>query len=185
MTESTAPVPQGWRVLGFGKHTEVAAAVQGWLRGAGLRARDFALTDDDARRLATHQENWPRSSTTASPSAASSTVRIQRTLPTPRHRGLNRVLNLIHLHAPTAKITRIRNPADALSTTAGRLVQSTPWRPSLYRCHRHAAASDFTTARPSRPRRTAGRWGHRPATVRAGWRLPRLRLGRRRPRPGG
>jgi hypothetical protein len=28
----------------------------------------------------------------------------------------NRVLNLIHLHAPTAKIILIRNPADALST---------------------------------------------------------------------
>ncbi|MFZ0383286.1 MAG: hypothetical protein WAL38_36040, partial [Solirubrobacteraceae bacterium] len=28
----------------------------------------------------------------------------------------NRVLNLIHRHAPTAKIILIRNPADALST---------------------------------------------------------------------
>ena len=46
MRESTAPVPQGWRVLGFGKHPEVAAAVQGRLRAAGLRARNFALTDD-------------------------------------------------------------------------------------------------------------------------------------------
>ena len=47
------------------------------------------------------------------------------------------------------------------------------------------AAGVFTMARPSRPKRTAGRWGHRPATVRAGWRPPRLRLGRRRRRLGG
>jgi hypothetical protein len=46
MTESTAPAPQGWRVLGFGKHPEVAAAIQARLRSAGLRARNFALTDD-------------------------------------------------------------------------------------------------------------------------------------------
>ena len=83
MTESTAPAPQGWRVLGFGKHPEVAAAVQARLRAAGLRARNFALTDDaqgDSQLIRELAED----STTASPSAASSTVRIQRTLPTPR-----------------------------------------------------------------------------------------------------
>jgi hypothetical protein len=47
MTASTDPAPQGWRVLGFGKHPEVAAAIQARLRSAGLRARNFALTDDE------------------------------------------------------------------------------------------------------------------------------------------
>ena len=47
MTESTLPAPQGWRVLGFGKHPEIAAAIQAQLRSAALRARNFALTDDD------------------------------------------------------------------------------------------------------------------------------------------
>ena len=38
--------PQGWRVLGFGKHPENAAAIQEHLRSEGLRARNFALTND-------------------------------------------------------------------------------------------------------------------------------------------
>jgi hypothetical protein len=116
MTESTLPAPQGWRVLGFGKHPEIAAAIQAQLRSAGLRARNFALTDDDdgdaqlTRELAEEQydgiaigsfingqdpEDRPDAATTE---------------------WFNRVLNIIHLRAPTAKIILIRSPADALST---------------------------------------------------------------------
>lgn len=83
MTESTVPVPEGWRVLGFGKHPEVAAAVQGRLQAAGLRARNFALTDDAQgdsqliRELAEEQYDGV---------AIGSFIngRIQMTLPTPR-----------------------------------------------------------------------------------------------------
>src|SRR5689334_21062016 len=45
---SIPSVPQGWRVLGFGKHPENAAAIQARLRNAGLAATHFALTDDEA-----------------------------------------------------------------------------------------------------------------------------------------
>jgi hypothetical protein len=116
MMESTVPAPQSWRVLGFGKHPDVAAAVQARLRSAGLRARNFALTDDEQgdaqliRELAEEQydgiaigsfingqdpEDRPEAATTE---------------------WFNRVLNIIHLNAPAAKIVLIRNPADALST---------------------------------------------------------------------
>ena len=116
MTESAAPVPQGWRVLGFGKHPEVAAAVQERLRAAGLRARNFALTDDAQgdsqliRELAEEQYDgvaigsFINGQDPEDPPDAATTE------------WFNRVLNLIHLHAPTAKIILIRNPADALST---------------------------------------------------------------------
>ena len=43
---------EGWRILGFGRQPEVAAAVQAQLQSAGLRAKAFALSDDpdgDAR----------------------------------------------------------------------------------------------------------------------------------------
>jgi hypothetical protein len=45
---SIPKVPQDWRVLGFGKHPENAAAIQARLRDVGLPATNFALTDDEA-----------------------------------------------------------------------------------------------------------------------------------------
>ncbi|HTZ41323.1 MAG TPA: hypothetical protein VMB77_14315, partial [Syntrophales bacterium] len=47
---STAPSsrPTGWRILGFGKHPEIAAAVQERLRSLGFQATTFVLTNDDA-----------------------------------------------------------------------------------------------------------------------------------------
>src|SRR3974377_1572826 len=42
-----APAPRaGWRVLGFGRHPEVAAAIQARLRSLGYQATHFALTND-------------------------------------------------------------------------------------------------------------------------------------------
>ena len=44
--------PGGWRILGFGRRPEVAAAIQAQLRSEGMRAKAFALSDDpdkDAR----------------------------------------------------------------------------------------------------------------------------------------
>jgi hypothetical protein len=116
MTESSVPAPQGWRVLGFGKHPEVAAAVQARLRSAGLRARNFALTDDEEgdaqliRELAQEQYDGI---------AIGSFINGQDPQDRPdaaTTEWFNRVLNLIHLNAPTAKLILIRDPADALST---------------------------------------------------------------------
>jgi hypothetical protein len=47
--------PTGWRILGFGKHPEIAAAVQEKLRSLGFQATNFVLTNDedgDARLVA-------------------------------------------------------------------------------------------------------------------------------------
>ena len=63
---STTNEPQGWRVLGFGKHPENAAAIQERLRAGGLRARNFALTDEkvDAhfleqqRKVIIEEDGW-------------------------------------------------------------------------------------------------------------------------------
>src|SRR4051812_43365965 len=38
----------GWRILGFGKHAEVAAGVQASLRAAGFQAKAFALENTEA-----------------------------------------------------------------------------------------------------------------------------------------
>lgn len=38
----------GWRILGFGKHPEIAAAVQEKLRSLGFQATNFVLTNDEA-----------------------------------------------------------------------------------------------------------------------------------------
>jgi hypothetical protein len=45
---STPAVLRQWRVLGFGKHPEIGAAVQARLREAGLAATIVVLTDDGA-----------------------------------------------------------------------------------------------------------------------------------------
>ncbi|MBI1370024.1 MAG: hypothetical protein GC162_15390 [Planctomycetes bacterium] len=40
--------PSGWRILGFGKHPQMAAAVEAELRAVGINATNFALTNDQA-----------------------------------------------------------------------------------------------------------------------------------------
>jgi hypothetical protein len=106
--------PQGWRVLGFGKHPENAAAIQERLRSVGLRARNFALTDDRAG-----DDQLVRELTEARYDGVAiggfingQDPEIPPTEQTTR--WFNRVLNLIHAHAPEAKIILVRTPSDAL-----------------------------------------------------------------------
>jgi hypothetical protein len=40
--------PPGWRILRFGKHPEIAAAIQEKLRSLGFQATHFELTNDEA-----------------------------------------------------------------------------------------------------------------------------------------
>ena len=42
MSTTSAKGPAGWRILGFGKHPEIAAALQEKLRGLGFQATGFA-----------------------------------------------------------------------------------------------------------------------------------------------
>jgi len=106
--------PQGWRVLGFGRDPEVSAAIQEGLRAQGIRARAFALTDDpdgDAR--------LERELCEASYDGVAIGGFINGQNPDVRPAfgttlWFNRVLNIIHSHAPQSKIILVREPADAL-----------------------------------------------------------------------
>jgi hypothetical protein len=104
---------KGWRILGFGKHPEIAAAVQEKLRSLGFQATNFVLTNDevgDAQLIAELKRaeydgvaiggyingqdavNFPASEET--------TV------------WFNRVLNIVHENAPRSKIILVRGPED-------------------------------------------------------------------------
>jgi hypothetical protein len=111
---SIPKVPQSWRVLGFGKHPENAAAIQARLRDAGLAATNFALTDDEAgdarliRELTAADYDGVLIGGFINGQDPEDPPTEQRT------RWFNRILNIVHAHAPAAKIILVRNPADAL-----------------------------------------------------------------------
>jgi hypothetical protein len=115
---SIAEVPQGLRVLGFGKHPENAAAIQARLRDAGLAATNVALTDDEAgdarliQELAAADYDGVLIGGFINGQDPEEPPTEQRTL------WFNRILNIIHTHAPSAKIILVRSPADALSAIA-------------------------------------------------------------------
>jgi hypothetical protein len=107
-------VPQGWRVLGFGKHPEIAAAIQARLRDAGLAATNFALTDDEAGDARLIQE---LTAADYDGVVIGSFISGQDPDDPPTEQTtlwFNRILNIIHAHGPAAKIILVRNPADAL-----------------------------------------------------------------------
>jgi len=47
MSISSFARPTGWRILGFGKHPEIAATVQEKLISLGFQATAFVLTNDE------------------------------------------------------------------------------------------------------------------------------------------
>ena len=113
----TAPSsrPTGWRILGFGRHPEIAAALQEKLRSLGFQATAFALTNDDAgdARLVSELERAQYDGVAIGgyingqdavnfPATAETTV------------WFNRILNIVHAHAPSAKIILVRGPEDVV-----------------------------------------------------------------------
>jgi hypothetical protein len=114
--DETEPVDrsQDWRILGFGRKPEVAAAIQAQLRSEGMRARAFALSDDpdgDAR-LARELHEASYDGVAIGGFIIGQDPAIRPTLETTV--WFNRVLNLVHNHAPEAKIILVRDPGDAL-----------------------------------------------------------------------
>ena len=111
---STPEVLKAWKVLGFGKHPEIGAAVQARLREAGLAATVVVLTDDEAGDAGLIRElsgadydgvvigSFISGQDPELPPTESTTL------------WFNRVLNIIHAHAPAAQIILVRNPGDAL-----------------------------------------------------------------------
>ena len=113
----TAPSsrPTGWRILGFGKHPEIAAALQEKLRSLGFQATAFALTNDDAgdARLVSELERAQYDGVAIGgyingqdavnfPATAETTV------------WFNRILNIVHANAPSSKIILVRGPEDVV-----------------------------------------------------------------------
>jgi hypothetical protein len=97
---STSEVPSGWRVLGFGKHPEVAAAIQARLRDAGLAATNFALTDDEAGDARLIQE---LTAADYDGVVIGSFISGQDPDDPPTEQTtlwFNRILNIIHAHGP-------------------------------------------------------------------------------------
>jgi hypothetical protein len=117
-TDQMPQAPRNWRVLGFGKHPENAAAIQARLRDAGLIAMNFALTDDEAGDARLIQE---LSEADYDGVLIGGFINGQDPEDPPteqRTRWFNRVLNIVHVHAPKAKIVLVRDPADALPAIA-------------------------------------------------------------------
>jgi hypothetical protein len=111
---STSEVLKPWRVLGFGKHPEIGAAVQARLREAGLAATIVVLADDEAgdARLVQELSDTEYDGVVIGSFISGQDPQLPPTESTTD--WFNRVLNIIHAHAPTAKIILVRNPGDAL-----------------------------------------------------------------------
>ena len=106
----------GWRILGFGAHDDIAAKIQDSLRQAGLQSTNFALRDDeesDARlKSALAEDSYDAvaiggfingQDADAYPATEQTTA------------WFNRILNIIHVEAPEARIVLVRGPQDALT----------------------------------------------------------------------
>ncbi len=107
--------PAGWRILGFGKHPEIAAAVQQKLRSLGFEAMIFALTNDgagDARLLEELKRAEYDGVVVGGYINGQDAVNFPATPETTA--WFNRVLNIVHANAPGSKIILARGPEDVV-----------------------------------------------------------------------
>lgn len=108
--------PTGWRILGFGRHPEIAAAVQAQLRSLGFQATTFVLTNDgagDARLVAELKRAEYDGVAIGGYINGQDAVNFPATVDTTA--WFNRVLNIVHANAPRSKIILVRGPEDALT----------------------------------------------------------------------
>jgi hypothetical protein len=105
----------GWRILGFGKHHEIAAAVQENLRSLGFQACTFVLTNDDSgdARLVSELKRAEYNGV-----AIGGYINGQDAVNFPATEEttvwFNRILNIIHANAPSTKIILVRGPEDVV-----------------------------------------------------------------------
>ena len=115
MSIASSSRPTGWRILGFGKHPEIAAAVQEKLRSLGFQATTFVLTNDEAgdARLASELKRTEYDGV-----AIGGYINGQDAVNFPATEEttvwFNRVLNIIHANAPSTKIILVRGPEDVV-----------------------------------------------------------------------
>ncbi len=115
MSITSTSRPTGWRILGFGKHPEIAAAVQEKLRSLGFQATTFVLTYDEAgdARLVSELKRAEYDGV-----AIGGYINGQDAVNYPATEEttawFNRVLNIIHANAPSSKIILVRGPEDVV-----------------------------------------------------------------------
>ncbi len=115
MTNASSSRPRGWRILGFGKHPEIAAAVQEKLRSLGFQATNFALTNDeagDARLVAELARAEYDGVTIGGYINGQDSVNFPATEETTA--WFNRILNIVHANARRSKIILVRGPEDVV-----------------------------------------------------------------------
>jgi hypothetical protein len=115
MSITSSSHPTGWRILGFGKHPEIAPAVQEKLRSLGFQANTFVLTNDeagDARLVSELKQAEYDGVAVGGYINGQDAVNFPATDETTV--WFNRVLNIIHTNAPRAKIILVRGPEDAV-----------------------------------------------------------------------
>jgi hypothetical protein len=115
MSTASSSRPTGWRILGFGKHPEIAAAVQEKLRSLGFQATNFVLTNDedgDARLVAELKRAEYDGVAIGGYINGHDAVNFPATEETTV--WFNRVLNIIHANAPKSKIILVRGPGDVV-----------------------------------------------------------------------
>ncbi len=140
---TNTPTPSagvGWRILGFGKQAGVAAAIQASLRSLGFQATNFALTNDadgDARLVRELRQadydgvvigGFINGQDPGTPPTEETTL------------WFNRVLNLIHAHAPATKIILVRGPSDVVPALHRVLGTSPMANPDLRQSHRESTS---------------------------------------------
>jgi hypothetical protein len=117
----------GWRILGFGKHPEIAAAVQEKLRSFGFQANTFVLTNDevgDAQLVSELKRAEYDGVAIGGYINGQDPVNFPATEETTI--WFNRVLNIIHANAPSSKIILVRTPEEvvpAIERVLGKSVQ--------------------------------------------------------------
>lgn len=119
--------PTGWRILGFGKHPEIATAVQEKLCSLGFQATIFALTNDEVgdTRLVSELKRAEYDGV-----AIGGYINGQDSVNFPATEEttawFNRVLNIVHANAPSSKIILVRGPEDVVSAIGRVLGKSQP-----------------------------------------------------------
>ncbi|HSB30506.1 MAG TPA: hypothetical protein VLD55_02800 [Candidatus Sulfobium mesophilum] len=127
MSSAFSTRPTGWRILGFGKHPEIAAAVREKLLSLGFRATTFVLTNDEAgdARLVSELKRAEYDGV-----AIGGYINGQDAVNFPATEEttfwFNRVLNIIHANAPGSKIILVRGPEDVLPAIERVLGKSLP-----------------------------------------------------------
>ena len=115
LSTASSSRPTGWRILGFGKHPEIAAAVQEQLRALGFQATNFVLTNDeagDARLVAELKSAEYDGVVIGGYINGQDAVNFPATEETTV--WFNRILNIVHANAPKSKIVLVRGPEDVV-----------------------------------------------------------------------